>query len=104
MPIYKGTEIVNYYAKDYEMFVDKKLSLKPYGQCGVRFGDDSIKLYSYTSLVLELFDNKIVLYMNPAYSRTTIYHIGAFLKEYKPSISYYDLKEAWKNKDGILKF
>ena len=60
----------------------KKLSYMPYGKAHVEIDDTGcIALYSYNTLVI-LISNDGWLLCTGIYSRTTIRHIGAFMKEY----------------------
>ena len=73
---------------------DKRLKYCPYGSAGViKSEDGSIHLCSYTTRVISI-DPEGLLECTGTYSATTRKHIGAFLKEYAPRLSYYDAKEA----------
>ena len=90
---YAGKEVFGYFEYDYSMTVDKRLSHCPYGQCGVIFTENGVDLYSYTTMVISIKDNW--LYCTGTYSATTRKHIGCFLKEYAPRISYYTVKQCY---------
>ena len=60
----------------------KKLSTMPYAQAHVEIDSyGNIALYSYNTLVI-LIDSNGWLECTGIYSRTTIRHIGAFMREY----------------------
>lgn len=98
---YKARCMYGYYEKYIDVYTDKRLENMPYAQAGVNIydivGSTRYDLISYETLVLTLCNNAIKLYINPAYSRSTGKHVSAFLKEYAPELSYYDLKEAYIN-------
>lgn len=96
MKTYSGTEQFGYFCYDYGMTVDKRLEYCPYGQCGVNIHEDgTIELYSYTTMVIRIKDNW--LYCTGTYSATTRKHIGCFLKEYAPRVSYYTVKQCYND-------
>lgn len=73
----------------------RNLKYCPYGSCGVNaYGDGCIHLVSYTTRVISI-DADGWLDCSGTYSATTRKHIGAFLKEYAPNISYQDAKAAF---------
>ena len=60
----------------------KKLALMPYAQAHVEIdADGNTYLFSYTTLVIEITTDGW-LTCTGTYSRTTIRHIGAFMREY----------------------
>ena len=60
----------------------KKLAYMPYAQAHVEIDDEGNKyLFSYRTLVIELTADGW-LTCTGTYSRTTIRHIGAFMREY----------------------
>lgn len=60
----------------------KKLELMPYAQAHVEIDEDGNKyLFSYRTMVVELTADGW-LTCTGTYSRTTIRHIGAFMREY----------------------
>lgn len=71
---------------------DRNLKYCPYGSAGVDIGADHFYLRSYTTLVIALNIKDGWLECTGTYSATTRKHIGAFLKEYAPRLSYYDIK------------
>ena len=75
---------------------DKNLAFCPYGSAGVVFADGGIHLISYTTLVCSI-DNDGYLSCTGTYSATTRKHIGAFLKEYAPMVSYQMAKWCYEN-------
>lgn len=75
---------------------DRALKYKPYAQAGVLLDDEGVTLVSYESSIIRLHCDTIEFYNTaPDYSRTTISHVSAFLKEYVPNISYYQVKKAY---------
>lgn len=54
--------------------------------------DGSLVLVSYVTEVIRLDPAKNTVECTGTYSRTTIKHIGWFLREYFPSLNYYDMK------------
>lgn len=88
--------IYGYYESVKVVTYDKALKYKPYAQAGVKFEGDSVILISYESPILKLNSNTIEFYnTEPDYSRTTIGHVGAFLREYASTISYHQVKRAF---------
>ena len=87
------------YLKVRRVYCDKALSRIPYGQCGVRFDGSRTVLVSYLTDVAYIDGN--VLHVNGLYSRTTIKHISAFLKEYAPHVSYYTVRDAVRDGANI---
>lgn len=78
----------------------KKLSNMPYASAKVYIDDDyNICLVSYTTPVIYI-DSHGWLECNGTYSRTTIRHIGAFMKEYTP-FDYYTAKLMYKDNKKI---
>ena len=97
MATYKGTEQIGYFCYDYGMTVDKRLKYCPYGQAGVIIHEDGqIDLYSYTTLVITISHDKW-LRCTGTYSATTRKHIGCFLREYAPYISYQTVKRCYND-------
>lgn len=74
---------------------DKRLAYCPNGSAGVVFNDNGVHLVSYTTVVCSI-DNDGFLTCTGTYSATTRKHIGAFLKEYAPTMCYYDAKKAYE--------
>lgn len=75
---------------------DAPLKFKPYAQAGVKFDRDGVMLVSYESPIIRIACDTVEFYNTaPDYSRTTIKHVSAFLKEYAPNISYYQVKKAF---------
>ena len=71
---------------------DRKLANCPYGSAGVdTYNDGAIALISYTTRVIEI-DRDGWMTCTGTYSATTRKHIGAFLKEYAPTLCYADVK------------
>ena len=79
------------------IYRDRPLKYIPYGQAGILENDDYIWLKSYTTIVLELNKKTGWLYCTGLYSRTTIKHISAFLREVCPNTSYYTIRDCYKN-------
>lgn len=71
----------------------KKLKNMPYAQAQVRENENYIVLVSYQTDVI-IFDKQMSeIVCTGTYSPTTRKHIGAFLKEYFPQLSYQDMKQ-----------
>lgn len=87
-----------YYVKN--VYRDRPLKYRPCGQCGILENDETIALQSYTTTVLVL--NKMTgwLYCTGLYSNTTRRHIGLWLKEVCPNVSYYTIKKCYN--DGMI--
>lgn len=98
--MYTAHEQWGYYCKDTSVYVDKKLSRMPYAQAGVRFENGSIILVSYSTVVC-VIDEHGFLTCTGTYSRTTIKHISAFLKEYAPLLNYYNAKRCYQEHEAI---
>lgn len=95
MSIYRGREQYGVFCYDYSMRVDRRLKYCPYGQAGVIIKNDgTIELYSYTTLVISITPDGW-LTCTGTYSQTTRKHIGCFLREYAPNISYFDAKNCY---------
>lgn len=78
----------------------KNLKYCPYGQAYVNIDEHgAIELVSYTTTVI-VIDPQGWLTCTGTYSRTTIKHISAFMKEYT-NLSYYDAKDAYRNNHTI---
>ena len=60
-------------------------------------------LISYSTPALQLDTARGILapIINPAYSRTTGRHVTAFLREFCPAYTYYDMKAAFTGEYGI---
>ena len=75
--------------------VTNRLAHMPAAQAGVikayADGKETVFLVSYETIVAEISDNWLHVY--GLFSNTTRRHIGAFLKEYAPNLSYSDAKD-----------
>ena len=72
-----------------------KLKNHPYANCSVRvLIDGSVFFTSYSTDVIYI-DEAGWLYVSGLYSATTRKQIGYFLKEYVPSLTYYDIKKLY---------
>ena len=98
--MYTAHERWGYLCKDTQVLVDKKLSRMPYAQAGVRFENGSTILISYATVVC-VIDEHGFLTCTGTYSQTTRKHIGAFIHEYAPMLSYYDVKRCYQNNEAI---
>jgi len=77
------------------VYYDKPLKYCPYGSCGtIERSNGNVYLKSYSTFVLCL-TSEGWLQCSGIYSRTTIKHIGAWLKEYAPGVSYYTAKQCY---------
>ena len=74
--------------------MEKTLRKMPYAQAKVRdyrdIGSDMVVLQSYKTDVI--YVKKGIMTCAGLYSMTTRKHISAFLSEYYPHISFYDVK------------
>lgn len=86
---------------DKRVYVDARLREMPSAQAGVKKAKDgTIFLISYETKVAELSaDGWFHCY--GTFSATTRRHIGAFLKEYAPSLCYYDAKRCYEKDEEI---
>ena len=71
----------------------KALKFVPYGQAKVIIADGVITLRSYATDVARIQDGFLIVY--GLYSRTTIRHISAFVKEYISGADYYTAKKCY---------
>lgn len=85
-----------YFYKE-NIYRDRPLKYLPYGQCGIIEQGKHVYLKSYTTMVLDLDRENGWLYCTGLYSRTTIKHIGKWLKEICPNVDYYTVKAAYNN-------
>lgn len=94
-----------YFIHEKTQYYDKALKYKPYSQAGVIINNDCVTLVSYESYILSYNEATKWLDFHPTeinYSRTTMSHVSAFLKEYLPTVSYLELKKM--REDGITAF
>lgn len=96
--MYTKKIIDGYYEKT--VTYDKNLAFCPHGSCGIVQNENGTHLISYTTLVCSI-DKMGFLSCTGTYSATTRKHIGAFLKEYAPKLSYYDVKKAYEDRYAI---
>lgn len=90
--------VMNGYQK-VKVSYDRALSFAPYAQAGVVFQNDgSVVLVSYVTPIIRI-DADGWLECSGLYSRTTIKHIGCFLREYAPRVSYQSVKKIYN--DGM---
>lgn len=73
-----------------------KLSNHPYAQCSVINSNGWTILTSYEADVI-MIDSSGWLYVNGLYSATTRKHIGYFLKEYVPQLSFQPVKKLYED-------
>ena len=71
----------------------KALKFIPYGQAKVIITDGVITLRSYATDVARIQDGFLIVY--GLYSRTTIRHISAFVREYIEGADYYTAKKCY---------
>lgn len=100
MARYIAHEQIDYFCKDTEVFVDKRLSLMPYAQAGIIKDEKGITLVSYSTKVCTI-DNDGWLTCTGTYSATTRKHIGAFMKECGNGFNYYDAKYCYENNSAL---
>lgn len=101
MYTYTAHENLRGIQRDVKVTVSKPLKFMPYAQAGVAWRTigntlhqrvDLKILYSYSTEVIRMYDNRYVL-CTGTYSQTTRRHISAFAKEYLPErFSYQDVK------------
>ena len=83
-----------YYAYDRAVNVAKKLDRMPYAQAGIIYYDNGDPaLISYETKVCEIVEGWLHCY--GTFSATTRKHIGAFLREVAPSVTYHDAKRCY---------
>lgn len=85
----------NYIRANYRVYVTSRLRYMPAAQAGVldtfdSCGEPVLIMYSYITPVLIV--TRGCVWCSGLYSNTTRRHISAFLREYFPNISYYDIK------------
>lgn len=90
--MYTKNILDGYYRKT--VTYDKALKYCPRGSAGIIKNSHGIHLVSYTTRVISITPDGW-LDCTGTYSATTRKHIGAFLKEYAPSLCYYDVKRAF---------
>ena len=83
------------YAKDTRQYVNKRLDKMPSAQAGIIFNAGGTHLISYTTLVCTITPEGW-LSCTGTYSATTRKHIGAFMREFAPHMSYYDAKACYE--------
>ena len=77
------------------------LKYMPYAQAHVeKYEDGMVALISYRTGIIQI-DAEGWLKCSGLYSRTTIRHISAFMKEYGNGLSYYSAKDAYVNNYAI---
>ena len=79
------------------VYRDRPLKYCRYGSCGVLETENDIFLQSYTTIVLRLNKKSGWLYCTGTYSATTRKHIGLWLKEFCPDVSYQMMKNCYAN-------
>ena len=93
MTTYKANCSEGYYEYTRFVTVDKKLDRMPYAQAGILKRGDAVQLVSYETIVCEVVNGWLHCY--GTFSASTRRHIGAFLKEVAPRLSYYDAKACY---------
>ncbi len=79
---------------------DKPLAYCPYGSCGIIYNGKDTMLKSYETFVLKKDSNGFVQ-CTGVYSRTTMKHISAWLKEIASNISYHTMKKCYLDNVAI---
>lgn len=83
------------------VYVGTRLKYAPYATAGYNIlADNTIVLMSYETVVITI-DGKGWLTCTGTYSTTTRKHIGAFLKECAPLLTYHDAKRAYEDNHKI---
>ena len=80
----------DWYYTEKLVYVDKRLDRMPYAQAGTRFENGEVRLISYDTLVC--WSDHGFIGCNGTFSATTRKHIQAWLREFYPVLSYYDMK------------
>ena len=88
-----------YYGWSRHVYVNRRLERMPYAQAGVLIRPDGIQLVSYETIAAEIIDGWLHVY--GLFSASTRKHIGAFLHEYAPSLSYYDAKRCYESGEEL---
>ena len=72
----------------------KRLAGHEYAQAAVYENGNQLDLISYVTRVITVKhkNGKRMIECTGLYSRTTIKHIGWFVREYLPDLTYYDIK------------
>ncbi len=84
-------------ANTYEIVNEMRMPEHEYAQCKILVRNDgTLLLKSYNTIVCGLTKDGW-LDCSGLYSRTTIKHIGWFMRYFGNGCSYYDAKYAWKN-------
>lgn len=78
----------SYYGDSQIVYVNERLG---YCQAGIKRDGDIERLISYTTEIIKVDRCLKYLLCSGLYSRTTISHIGRYLKRYK-YLNYYDIK------------
>jgi len=84
-------------------YYDKPLKFCPYGSCGLIEYKGNKYLKSYSTLICKI-DQNGWLQCSGLYSRTTIKHIGAFMKEFGEGQGYYTAKECYQTRTAFNLF
>jgi hypothetical protein len=93
---------VGYWTLEKKMTYEKRLEYCPYGSCGIRTHGPEICLVSYETEVIRYNQETGKIEVTGIYSRTTMKHIAAFLREYLPEISYQQIKECYQKMGGEM--
>lgn len=81
----------------------RNLSDHASAQCCVKlFDNGDIVLRSYATDVLYCRNENNTMICTGTYSATTRKHIGWFLREYAPSVSYADVRDAYDHDEAIV--
>ena len=91
-----------YFTFEKKMTYEKRLAYCQYGSCGIRTHGNEICLVSYETEVIRYNRETGKIEVTGIYSRTTIKHINAFLREYLPEISYQQIKDCYTKHGGEM--
>lgn len=85
----------------------KNLKKHPMAQCHVKVESDLIRLFSYSTAVVycakaRTEEDVWVIRCDNTYSASTRKHIGWFLEEYFPQLTYSQIKKIAEDKSYIL--
>jgi len=83
------------------MYIEKTLKSHPYANCKIIITDEYIYLKSYNTIILKYCITDYTLSVSGLYSSTTRKHIGYWLKEVLPGVSYSQVKKAYENNYSI---
>ena len=85
------------------MYIEKTLKSHPYANCKIIVTDEYIYLKSYSTIVLEYDTIRQIITCSGLYSRTTIKHIGWFMKQlFNNKFTYHDIKRCYEKNQSLF--